>query len=190
MAKIQMEPSTLLYPLPVVLISCGEMDNKPNIITIAWTGVVCSDPPMVSISVRPHRHSAQIIRQTREFVVNIPTEDMLRKVDRCGVISGKQYDKFKEVGLTMMKAAVVGCPLIQECPVNLECKVTEIKALGAHEMYLAEVVAAHADEEVLEGGEIQVAKARAPTYCPVNSEYWSLGSKIGDYGFTKRKKGN
>ncbi len=187
MPKTEVEPSVLLYPVPVALVTCGDIDAKPNIITIAWTGIICSDPPMVSISVRPHRYSAGLIRESREFVLNIPTEKMLEKADRCGVISGKDHDKFKEVGLTPLRAKTVKSPLIAECPVNLECKVTEIKPLGVHDVYLAEVVACHADENVLQDGEIQVKKAKPLVYCPVNSEYWNLGSKVGDYGFTSKK---
>jgi len=187
MPKMEIQPSTLLYPVPVVLVTCGDIDAKPNIITIAWTGIICSDPPMVSISVRPHRYSAALIRESREFVINIPTEDMLEKVDRCGAISGKGHDKFKEVGLTPVRGKAVKCPLIAECPVNIECKVTEIKPLGAHEVYLARVVACHADEKVLQDGQVQVSKARPLVFCPVNSEYWTLGSKVGDYHFTSKK---
>ena len=187
MTKTEIEPSTLLYPAPVALVSCGDIDDKPNIITIAWTGIICSDPPMVSISIRPHRHSAEIIKERKEFVLNIPTEDMLEKADRCGVISGRDHDKFKEIGLTPVRAGKVKAPLIAECPVNLECKVTDVKALGAHDIYLAEIVASHADEDVLEKGAIQVSKAKPIVFCPVNSEYWTLGSKVGDYAFTAKK---
>lgn len=187
MTKTQIEASTLLYPVPTVLVSCGDIDGKPNIITIAWTGIICSDPPMVSISIRPHRYSARIIKKSMEFVLNIPTEEMLRKTDRCGVISGRDHDKFGEIGLTPSRASKVGAPLIEECPVNLECRVKDIRPLGAHDIYLAEVVAAHADQDILHEGEIQVSKAKPILYCPVSSEYWTIGSKVGDYAFTARK---
>ncbi len=186
MAKKSLDPSTLLYPVPTVLVSCGDMDTKPNIITIGWTGIVCSDPPMVSISVRPHRHSAKILKEKREFVINIPTQDLLEKTDRCGVISGRDHDKFESVGLTAVKPAKVSAPLIAECPVNLECRVVDVKPLGAHDLYIAEIIAAHADENVLKGGKIQVSKAMPIVYCPVNSEYWTLGEKAGEYAFTKQ----
>ena len=185
--KREIEPSAVLYPVPVALVTCGDIDAKPNIITIAWTGIICSEPPMVSISVRPHRYSAALIKEGREFVLNIPSESLLEKTDRCGVISGRDHDKFKEVGLTPVRAKMVKCPLIAECPVNLECKVTEMKPLGTHEVYMAQVVACHADEKVLRDGEIQIRKARPLVYCPVNDEYWNLGSKVGDYQFTSKK---
>jgi flavin reductase (DIM6/NTAB) family NADH-FMN oxidoreductase RutF len=143
---------------------------------------------MVSISVRPHRHSAEILKKNKEFVVNIPTEALLEKTDRCGVISGRDHDKFKEVGLTPAKASKVRSPLIAECPVNLECRVKQVESLGAHDVYLAEVVAAHADEDVVEGGEIQVSKARPLVFCPPTSEYWALRSKVGDYAFSAKKE--
>jgi flavin reductase (DIM6/NTAB) family NADH-FMN oxidoreductase RutF len=184
--KTSMEPSTLLYPVPVVLVSCGNMEENPNIITIGWTGIVCSDPPMVSISIRPHRHSAAIIKESNEFVINIPTEELLGKTDRCGVISGRDHDKFGEVGLTPLKASKVGAPLIKECPVNLECVVKEIRPLGAHDLYIAEVVAASADEDVIQSGKISVSKAMPLVFCPVDSTYWNLSSEVGSYAFTKK----
>lgn len=182
-----MEPSTLLYPVPVVLVSCGDTEKNPNIITIGWTGIVCSDPPMVSISIRPHRHSAKIIKESREFVINIPTEDMLEKTDRCGVISGREHDKFAEIGLTPINASRVKAPLVEECPVNLECFVKDIIALGAHDLYLAEVVAASADEDILKDGKIMVSKAKPLVFSPVDSTYWNLKSEVGSYAFTSGK---
>jgi len=185
MAKTQLEPSTLLYPVPVALVSSGDVKGKTNVLTIAWTGIVCSDPPMVSISIRPHRYSAPIIKERREFVLNIPTQELLEKTDRCGVLSGRDHDKFEEIGLTPIEGTKVKAPLIAECPVNLECKVTEIKSLGAHDLYLAEVVAAHADEEVVEKGQVEASRTHSIVFFPPNSEYWSLGSRIGSYAFTK-----
>ncbi len=169
------------------MVSCGDVDGRTNIITIAWTGIVCSDPPMVSISIRPHRHSSGIIKKTREFVLNIPTEEILEKTDRCGVLSGKDHDKFPEVGLTPVRGREVKAPLIGECPVNLECRVKEIKALGAHEIYLAEVVAAHADEKITQRGKIVASRTKPVLFIPPNSEYWSAGGKIGTYAFTAKK---
>ncbi len=184
MSKTEIEASTLLYPVPVALVSCGDIDGRPNIITIAWTGIVCSDPPMVSISIRPHRYSSQIIKASREFVLNIPTEEILKKTDMCGVISGEEHDKFAEVGFTPLRAREVKAPLIDECPVNLECRVKDIKPLGAHDIYLAEVVAAHADETIINRGKIDASRTRPILYIPPNSEYWSAGGKIGTYAFT------
>jgi flavin reductase (DIM6/NTAB) family NADH-FMN oxidoreductase RutF len=182
-----MEPSTLLYPVPVVLVSCGDIDKNPNIITIGWTGIVCSDPPMISISIRPHRHSAGIIKESKEFVINTPTEEMLEKTDRCGVVSGRKHDKFGEIGLTPVSAVKVKAPLIEECPLNLECVVRDIKPLGAHDLYIAEVVAASADADVVQEGKISVSKAKPLVYCPVDSTYWNLESEIGSYAFTKNE---
>ena len=185
--KIAMEPSTLLYPVPVVLVSCGDIKSNPNIITIGWTGIVCSDPPMVSISIRPHRHSAAIIKESREFVINIPTEDMLEKTDKCGVVSGRDHDKFGEIGLTPVPASEIKAPLIEECPVNLECVVKDIRSLGAHDLYIAEVVAASADEGIVQEGKISVSRARPLVFCPVDSTYWNLDSEVGSYAFTSKK---
>jgi flavin reductase (DIM6/NTAB) family NADH-FMN oxidoreductase RutF len=185
--KVQLEPSTLLYPVPVVLVSCGDIEGNPNIITIGWTGIVCSDPPMVSISIRPHRYSAKIIKESMEFVINIPTEDMLEKTDQCGVISGSEHDKFGEIGLTPVRAKEVKVPLIDECPVNLECVVKDIIPLGAHDLYIAEVVAASADEDVVQDGKISVSKAKPLVFCPVDSTYWNLESEVGSYAFTAKK---
>lgn len=182
--KKELKPGTLLYPVPVALVTCAGKKSGANIITIAWTGIICSDPPMVSISVRPHRHSSNIIKESGEFVINVPTEDMLEKTDRCGTTSGRYHDKFDEIGLTPMEASKVKAPLIEECPVNLECVVQEVKELGAHDVFLAEVVAAHADDEVLEDDEIQISKAMPLVFCPPTSEYWSLKEKIGEYAFT------
>ena len=188
MSKTQIEASTLLYPVPVALVSCGDMDGRPNIITIAWTGIVCSDPPMVSISIRPHRYSSRIIKESKEFVLNIPTEEILKKTDMCGVISGEDHDKFSEVGLTPLRGKVVKAPLIDECPVNLECRVKHIKALGAHDIYLAEIVAAHADDNVIKKGKIDASRTRPILFIPPNSEYWAAGDKIGAYAFTSKKR--
>jgi flavin reductase (DIM6/NTAB) family NADH-FMN oxidoreductase RutF len=182
-SKIEIEPSTLLYPVPVALVSCGDMDGRTNIITIAWTGIICSDPPMVSISIRPHRHSSEIIKKSREFVLNIPTEEILEKTDRCGVISGKDHDKFPEVGLTPIRGREVKAPLVGECPVK------DIKALGAHEIYLAEVVAAHADEKITQKGQIIASRTKPILFIPPNSEYWAAGGKIGTYAFTAKESG-
>jgi len=184
LVKTRLEPSTLLYPVPVVLVSCGDIEKNPNIITIGWTGIICSDPPMVSISIRPHRYSASIIKESREFVINIPTEDMLEKTDMCGVISGKDHDKFKDVGLTPVRASEVKAPLVAECPVNLECIVKDVIPLGAHDLYMAEVVAASADEGAVKDGKISVSKAKPLVFSPVDSTYWNLQSEIGTYAFT------
>ena len=144
------KPGNMLYPLPVVMVSVADGSGKKNIITVAWTGTVCSDPPMVSISVRPERYSYQMIQETGEFVINLATKELAFATDYCGVKSGRDIDKFKELGLTAMPASKVKAPLIRESPVSIECKVTEVKHLGTHDMFLAEVVAVQADERYMD----------------------------------------
>ena len=144
------KPGNMLYPLPVVMVSVADGSGKKNIITVAWTGTVCSDPPMVSISVRPERYSYQMIQETGEFVINLATKELAFATDYCGVKSGRDIDKFKELGLTAMPASKVKAPLIGESPVSIECKVTEVKHLGTHDMFLAEVVAVQADERYMD----------------------------------------
>jgi flavin reductase (DIM6/NTAB) family NADH-FMN oxidoreductase RutF len=185
MPKIQLPPSEALYPVPIALVSCGD-SNKANIITIAWCGVVCSKPPMISISVRPSRHSHKIITQNKDFAVNIPREDQLEKVDRCGIVSGSSIDKFKACNFTMAPSSKIRSPIIKECPVNIECKVVKSLPLGAHDMFIGEVVAVHEDEDVLgKNGGIDFKKAGPIVYN--RGEYWNLGAKIGYYGFSSKK---
>ncbi|MDD5066938.1 MAG: flavin reductase family protein [bacterium] len=186
MAKIQKGVSEALFPVPIVLVSCADRNGKANMVTIAWTGVVCSSPAMVSISVRPSRFSHSMIKETNEFVLNIPGLSLIKETDLCGIISGRNKDKFKETGLTPVGASKVKVPLIEECPVNIECKVKQLINLGAHDMFLAEVVAVHYDEEVLDkNGNIDFSKAAPFTYN--QGEYWSLGKKAGYYGFSARE---
>lgn len=169
--KKQLTPQTLLYPAPVVLVSCGGLAGPKNIVTLAWAGVVNSTPPMVGIGVRPSRYSHELISQTGEFVVNIPRADQLKAVEVCGSTSGRTSDKFAATGLTAVPAQKVKAPLIAECPVNLECRVQQVVKLPSHDLFLAEIVAVHADETVLDaGGRIDPAKARPLAYC--NGQYW------------------
>jgi flavin reductase (DIM6/NTAB) family NADH-FMN oxidoreductase RutF len=187
--KKLVKTGTYLFPTPTAMVSCAGAHTAPNIITIAWIGVVCSEPTVLSVSIRPGRYSYSQIKQTGEFVVNIPSETQLAALDFCGITSGSDIDKFKELGLTAAPASKVSPPLIKECPVNLECKVIDIKKLGTHDMFLGEVVAVHLDEEVLdEKGEIDISRLRPIAYCPQASQYWSLKEPIGTYGFTKGKK--
>ena len=182
MPKFEFPPSEALYPVPVVLVSCGRAENA-NIITIAWCGVVCSKPPQVSISIRPSRYSHQLIKDTGDFVINIPTEDLLKKCDICGTVSGREKDKFNMCGFTKVKASKVSAPMIEECPVNIECKLREIKKLGAHDMFIGEVVAVHADKPLLDkDGHIDYKKARPFVYN--QGTYWNMGERIGYYGFS------
>ena len=191
MAKIQIKPEPALFPLPVILVTCVDKAGKPNIITLAWAGMVCSEPPMLSISIRPHRYSYGLIKESGEFVVNIPSSDIMRQTDICGTVSGKDTDKFALTKLTPEKAKAVKPPLIKECPVNLECKVKQTLILGTHEVFIGEIVAVHIDESVMTPSNsaenlrgIDYAKAKPFTFN--RSEYWSLKDKIGFYGCTRK----
>jgi len=185
MAKIQIKPEPALFPLPVILVTCADKAGKPNIITLAWAGMVCSEPPMLSISIRPHRYSYGLIKESGEFVVNIPSSDIMRQTDICGTVSGRDTDKFSLTGLTPEKAKTVKPPLIKECPVGLECKVKQTLILGTHEVFIGEIQAVHIDESVMApSGGIDYAKAKPFTFN--RGEYWSLKDKIGFYGCTKK----
>ncbi|MRR05381.1 MAG: flavin reductase family protein [Deltaproteobacteria bacterium] len=187
--KKSIKKGTYLFPTPTAMVSCAAEDGVPNIITIAWVGVVCSEPPVLSVSIRPGRYSHGLIKKSGEFVVNIPRDGQIRELDFCGVASGREVDKFKELGLTPVQGSEVAAPLIKECPVNLECRVIEIKSLGTHDLFLGEIVAAHMDEEVMnEKGVIDIARLSPIAYCPQASQYWSLKEAIGTYGFTGGKK--
>ena len=150
MTKQTWKPGNMLYPLPAVMVSVTDGKGEDDIITVAWTGTICTNPPMVYISVRPERHSYHMIKETGEFVINLTTEKLAKATDFCGVRSGRDVDKFKETGLTREKADIVSAPMIQESPVSIECKVKEIKELGSHHMFLADVVAVHADEHYMD----------------------------------------
>jgi flavin reductase (DIM6/NTAB) family NADH-FMN oxidoreductase RutF len=188
MGRKNLSPTPMLFPTPVVLVTCVNEAGKPNIITLAWAGVVNSDPPMVGISIRLERYSHSLIRKMRQFVVNLPTEEMVRKVDSCGVLSGKDTDKFAAMGWKPVPAKKVTPPLIDECPVQLECQVKEVLSLGSHDLFLGEIVAVHVKEEVQkENGRIDISKALPLVFCPGANEYWNLGKILGHYGFTKGK---
>jgi len=179
--KLERKPLTALLPTPVVLLSVAGEQDTPNMITLAWVGTVCSTPPMLSVSIRPTRYSHRLVDAAREFVVNIPRADQVALVDYAGVCSGIEHDKFKELGFTALPAAQVSAPLIAECPINIECVVRHQLALGAHDMYVAEIVGAHYDEELLdERGRLLTDKINAMAY--VDGEYWSLGECVGKYG--------
>ena len=150
MGKQSWKPGNMLYPLPAVLVSCQGKDGEPNLITIAWAGTICSDPAMVSISVRPERYSYHMLKETGEFVINLTTEELLRATDYCGVVSGRDVNKWEKMNLTPLASKVVSVPAVAESPINIECKVTEIKELGTHHMFLAKVVAVQADEKYLD----------------------------------------
>ncbi len=188
MGKQVWKPGNMLYPLPAVMVSVGDKDGETNIITVAWTGTVCSDPAMLYVSVRPERYSHHMIMETGEFVVNLTTEDLVKATDYCGVRSGKDVDKWKETGLTQEKADKLSyAPIIKECPVNLECKVTEVKKLGSHDMFLAEVVAVQIDEKYMdEKGKFCLNETGLMAYS--HGEYIGLGEKLGTFGYSVRRK--
>jgi len=179
------KPSTALYPVPVALVTCIDETERPNIITLAWVGVVCSEPPQIAISVRPGRHSHPMIERTGQFVAAIPSEDLLHATDLCGVVSGREVDKFTRAGLTALPATNVKPPLIAECPVNIECLVRQKLPLGTHDLFIGEVVAVHVDPSVLnEKGSVDFAKAKPVTYC--SGEYWGLGKLLERHGYSAR----
>jgi len=182
--KVTQEPHIALRPVPVVLVSCGH-GKQANIISIAWVGVVCSNPPQVAIAVRPERHSHGLIRETGEFVLNIPSEAQVADVEYCGTVSGREVNKFAARGLTPVPGSAVQTPLIAECPVNIECAVRHTLRLGAHEMFIGEILAVHADESVLDANE-EIDFTKAAPFCFNLGDYWSLKEKVGSYGYTKK----
>ncbi|MFX0197801.1 MAG: flavin reductase family protein [Candidatus Hodarchaeota archaeon] len=187
MKKIVEAPFTAVVPSPAVMVSCKgkEADSKPNIITLAWVGIVCSDPPTVGISIRPERYSYSLIKESGEFVVNIPNENLLAATDYCGQVSGKRVDKFAITNLTPVPCENVAAPMINECPVNLECKVTQIIAVGAHDLFLGEIVAVHIDEAIRRNKAMDIKKMTPIAYCSGSSDYWGLKGPLGRYGFAK-----
>ena len=186
MPKTDFPPREGLFPLPVVLVSSIDKATKiPNIITIAWCGVVCSDPALLSISIRPSRHSHRLIKESGDFVINIPTSAMLKEVDLCGVLSGKDTDKFKRCSFTSIKASKISSPMIKECPVNIECRLKDILKLGSHDMFIGEAVAVHKDDNILfSDGNIDYSKAKPFVF--TQGEYWDLGKSIGFYGYSSK----
>ncbi|MBO5032124.1 MAG: flavin reductase family protein [Lachnospiraceae bacterium] len=187
MAKISFKPGNMLYPLPAVMVSVADKEGNANIITIAWAGTVCTNPPMVSISVRPSRYSHHMIMETGEFVINLTTKELSYAADYCGVKSGREVDKWKEMGLTPMQSEKVKAPGIAECPVNIECKVVRVEQLGSHDMFLAEVAAVHVDDRFMdEKGGFHLADAEPIVYS--HGEYYDLGSKLGKFGYSVQKK--
>lgn len=186
MSKIAWKPGTFIYPIPAVLVSCGDME-KSNILTVAWTGIICTNPAMVYISVSPKRYSHNIIKESGEFVINLTTEKLAFATDWCGVKTGAKVDKFKEMRLTKEKGNFVKSPLIKESPVSIECKVKEIKNLGSHDMFIAEVLSIDAtDEYIDEKGAFDITKCNLIAYA--NGKYFSLGKKLGKFGFSVQKK--
>lgn len=181
------KPGNMLYPLPAVMVSCARAGEKPNIITLAWAGTICSDPVMVSVSIRPERYSYDIIKETGEFVINLTTEELCRATDYCGVRSGRDHDKFKEMKLTPAPASKVSCPIIAESPVNIECKVKEILPLGSHHMFVADVVAVNVSKEYMDAkGKFSLNDSRLMVYS--HGEYFALGKSLGKFGWSVKKE--
>ncbi len=188
MSKQNWKAGNMLYPVPAVMVSCKakEKDAKPNIITLAWAGTICSDPVMLSVSIRPERYSHDIIEKTGEFVVNLVTEDLTRACDWCGVRSGKDHDKFKEMKLTGYKSDFMETPAIDESPVNIFCKVKDILRLGSHDMFIAEVVGVTIDESYMdENGKFDLTACKLMAYS--HGEYFALGKKLGKFGYSVKK---
>ncbi|MGB2981864.1 MAG: flavin reductase family protein [Candidatus Zixiibacteriota bacterium] len=183
MQKKVLEPQTILFPLPAVMVSCQKKGERPNIITLAWVGVVCSEPPMIGIAIRKNRFSFDIIKESKEFVVNVPSGALLKATDFCGTTSGKDTDKFAEAKLTPVKGTKVNAPLIAECPVNLECVVRHMPDLGSHTLFIGEIVATHIDSEFLnDEGEPDVEKMKLFCYCPKAHQYRAIGEVLATYG--------
>lgn len=186
--KVSWKPGTMVYPLPAALVSCGNTPDTRNLITIAWTGTICTDPAMLYISVRPERYSYDIIASQREFTLCLTTEAMAQATDWCGVRSGRDYDKWKETGLTPLPGQTVGCCMIKESPLCIECRVKEIMRLGSHDMIIADVLNVVADDSYIdsETGHFDLASSGLMAYC--HGGYYALGKKIGKFGFSVARK--
>ena len=187
MAKINWKPGTMIYPLPAIMVTVGSTPETQNIITVAWTGTLCTDPPMCYISVRKNRHSHAILMQEKEFVINLTTEVLAYQTDWCGVRSGDKFNKFKEMNLTPGKASIVKAPTIEESPLSIECQVIEVKELGTHDMFIANVVNVIADEKYMnEKGEFRLQDSKLLAYS--HGHYYKMGEQIGRFGFSVKKK--
>lgn len=187
MSRVDFKPGNMLYPLPVVLVSVADQAGNDNLLTIAWAGTVCTNPPMVSISVRPERHSYEMIRKSGAFVINLTTKDLVHATDYCGVVSGRDVDKWEKCGLTRIMGDKTGIPMVKESPVNIECVVREIKALGSHDLFLAEVVGVHVDDSLLdESNKFHLNDADLIVYS--HGTYLGLGETLGSFGYSVRKK--
>jgi flavin reductase (DIM6/NTAB) family NADH-FMN oxidoreductase RutF len=188
MSKVLWKPGTMLYPLPAVMVSCGSSPGEYNIITVSWTGTICTDPAMCYISVRPGRFSYNIIKKNSEFVINVTTKSLAFATDWCGVKSGKDHNKFTEMGLTPVPASKIKAPMIKESPVNIECIVREIKELGSHHMFISEVVAVNADEEYIDKKSGLFKLNDAGLICYSHGKYYETGRFIGKFGYSVEKK--
>ncbi len=186
MSKEYWKPGNMLYPVPAVMVSCGREGQRPNIITVAWAGTICSDPAMVSISVRKSRFSHSIIKDTGEFVINLVNRPLVRATDYCGVRSGRDMDKFKEMHLTAQPSRYIKAPGIAESPVNIECRVIEVKELGSHDMFLAQVVGVTIDNQYMDTkGKFNLNASGLVSYS--HGEYFELGKRLGSFGYSVKK---
>ena len=186
MAKIKWRGGALLAPAPPALVTCGDMENS-NALAVAWTGIINTVPPKTYISVRPGRYSYSMIKESGEFVINLTSADMIKALDGCGMLTGAKVDKFKKFGLVKQEASEVKCPLVAQSPLSLECRVTDIIELGSHHMFLADVVAVDVEENLIDqNGKLRLDKANLAAFA--HGEYFALGKKIGDFGFSVRKK--
>jgi len=196
MGKVKIPPTTLLYPAPVLLVTCKGKKGQPNIITVSWAGILCSDPPLVGISIQPTKYSHGLIKESKQFVINIPTDAILWATDYCGNVSGKDEDKFTKTGLTPLPGEKVMSPLIKECPVNLECDVMQVISLGTHDLFIGKVVVLHVDEEALLPGleeakdlifreTIDIDRCRPIVYIPGGGKYWNLKERLAKVLYTK-----
>ena len=186
--KHNWKPGNMIYPLPAVLVSCGSEPSEYNVLTVAWVGTLCTNPPMCYISVRPERYSYPILQKNGEFVINLTTKDMAYATDWCGVRSGKDYNKFEEMKLTPGKAEVVKAPIIEESPVSIECRVKEIIPLGSHHVFIADVVNVQADDRYLDKDSGKFELANADPFVYLHGGYFELGEKIGKFGWSVEKK--
>ncbi len=186
MSKVTFKPGTMVYPVPAVMVSCGETEEEFNIITIAWTGIINSEPPMTYIAVRKSRHSHGILVKNKEFVINLGTEELVFQTDYCGVKSGKDINKFEDQKLTPIPSTQVKCPMIKESPVNVECKVTQIQELPSHDVFFAEIVAVNVDEKLMNAkGKLELEKAGL--LCYSHGEYYGLTKSLGRFGYSVMK---
>ncbi len=188
MERIDWKPGTMIYPLPAVMVSCGSKEENYNIITIAWTGTICTNPAMCYISIRPERHSYDLIKENKEFIINLTTAKLSKATDWCGVKSGRDFNKFKEMNLTPIKASKVNAPIIAESPISIECKVKNIIPLGSHDMFIAEVVNVNVDEQYLNPDTGAFDLDKSNPICYSHGHYYELGKHIGKFGFSVRKR--
>lgn len=188
MSNVSFKPGNMLYPLPVVMVSCGDAPENYNILTVAWAGTICSTPPMVSISVRKERHSHGIISRTGEFVINLTTENLVRATDWCGVKSGRDVNKWQEMNLTPSESYTVKAPGIAESPVAIECKVKQVIELGSHDMFIAEVTGVRADDKYIDPATGAFELEKANPICYSHGKYYAVGRLLGKFGLSVKKK--